>query len=77
MASNPEFLKEGAAISDFMKPDRIVVGVDNERAEALLRELYAPFNRNHEKLLCMDVAFVGADQVRGQRDAGDQDQPDE
>ncbi len=55
VASNPEFLKEGAAISDFMKPDRIVVGVDNERAEALLRELYAPFNRNHEKLLCMDV----------------------
>jgi len=55
VASNPEFLKEGAAISDFMKPDRIVVGVDNEGAESLLRELYAPFNRNHQKLLCMDV----------------------
>jgi UDPglucose 6-dehydrogenase len=55
VASNPEFLKEGAAISDFMKPDRIVVGVDNEKAESLLRELYAPFNRNHQKLLCMDV----------------------
>jgi len=55
VASNPEFLKEGAAITDFMKPDRIVVGVDDDRAEALLRELYAPFNRNHEKLLCMDV----------------------
>jgi len=55
VASNPEFLKEGAAIADFMKPDRIVVGIDDERAEALLRELYAPFNRNHEKLLCMDV----------------------
>lgn len=55
VASNPEFLKEGAAISDFMKPDRIVVGVDNEQAESLLRELYAPFNRNHQKLLCMDV----------------------
>ena len=55
VASNPEFLKEGAAISDFMKPDRIVVGVDNEEAETLLRELYAPFNRNHQKLLCMDV----------------------
>lgn len=55
VASNPEFLKEGAAIADFMKPDRIVVGVENEQAEALLRELYAPFNRNHEKLLCMDV----------------------
>ena len=55
VASNPEFLKEGAAIADFMKPDRIVVGVENEASEDLLRELYAPFNRNHEKLLCMDV----------------------
>jgi UDPglucose 6-dehydrogenase len=55
VASNPEFLKEGAAVSDFMKPDRIVIGVDSEDAEAVLRELYAPFNRNHEKLLCMDV----------------------
>ncbi len=55
VASNPEFLKEGAAIADFMKPDRIVVGTDNAKAEAILRELYAPFNRNHEKLLCMDV----------------------
>lgn len=55
VASNPEFLKEGAAISDFMKPDRIVIGVENEGAENLLRELYAPFNRNHQKLLCMDV----------------------
>ena len=55
VASNPEFLKEGAAIADFMKPDRIVVGVDDEKAESLLRELYAPFNRNHQKLLCMDV----------------------
>ena len=55
VASNPEFLKEGAAIADFMKPDRIVIGVDNEEAGSLLRELYTPFNRNHEKLLCMDV----------------------
>lgn len=55
VASNPEFLKEGAAISDFMKPDRIVVGVEDERSVELLRELYAPFNRNHEKLLVMDV----------------------
>ncbi len=55
VASNPEFLKEGAAIADFMKPDRIVIGVDNENSESLLRELYTPFNRNHQKLLCMDV----------------------
>ncbi len=55
VASNPEFLKEGAAISDFMRPDRIVAGVDNDQAAALLRELYAPFNRNHQKLLFMDV----------------------
>ncbi|MDT8319162.1 MAG: UDP-glucose/GDP-mannose dehydrogenase family protein [Xanthomonadales bacterium] len=55
VASNPEFLKEGAAIADFMKPDRIIVGVDSAEAEALLRELYAPFNRNHEKMLCMDI----------------------
>lgn len=55
VASNPEFLKEGAAIGDFMKPDRIVVGTDRESAVDLLRELYAPFNRNHEKLLAMDV----------------------
>jgi UDPglucose 6-dehydrogenase len=55
VASNPEFLKEGAAISDFMKPDRIVIGVDRESAVELLSELYAPFNRNHEKLLVMDL----------------------
>jgi UDPglucose 6-dehydrogenase len=55
VASNPEFLAEGVAVSDFMKPDRIVVGVEDEASEQLLRELYAPFNRNHEKLLAMDV----------------------
>ena len=55
VVSNPEFLKEGAAVADFMKPDRIVIGTDNPRAEELLRELYAPFNRNHDKLIVMDV----------------------
>ena len=55
VASNPEFLKEGAAIDDFMKPDRIVVGADDERAVALMRTLYSPFNRNHERLLVMDI----------------------
>jgi UDPglucose 6-dehydrogenase len=53
--SNPEFLKEGAAIDDFMRPDRIVIGSDSVRATAMMRELYAPFNRNHEKLVEMDI----------------------
>jgi UDPglucose 6-dehydrogenase len=55
VVSNPEFLKEGAAIEDFMKPDRIVVGADDPRAIELMRELYAPFQRNHERLIVMDV----------------------
>ena len=55
VASNPEFLKEGDAISDFIKPDRIVIGTSDVRAEKLLRELYAPFNRNHDRVFCMDV----------------------
>ncbi|HEX6138463.1 MAG TPA: UDP-glucose/GDP-mannose dehydrogenase family protein [Casimicrobiaceae bacterium] len=55
VASNPEFLKEGAAIDDFMKPDRVVIGADNERAIAILRNIYAPFQRNRERLLVMDV----------------------
>jgi UDPglucose 6-dehydrogenase len=55
VASNPEFLKEGAAVDDFMKPDRIVVGAEDERAIGLMRAVYAPFQRNHEKLVVMDV----------------------
>jgi UDPglucose 6-dehydrogenase len=55
VVSNPEFLKEGAAIDDFMKPDRIVVGSDSPRAIETMRELYAPFNRNHSRLMVMDV----------------------
>jgi UDPglucose 6-dehydrogenase len=55
VVSNPEFLKEGAAIDDFMRPDRIIVGASDERAIALMRELYAPFQRNHERLITMDV----------------------
>ncbi|MFC6283191.1 MULTISPECIES: UDP-glucose dehydrogenase family protein [Polaromonas] len=55
VASNPEFLKEGAAVDDFMRPDRIVVGVDDERTANLMRALYAPFQRNHERLIVMDI----------------------
>ena len=55
VVSNPEFLKEGDAVNDCMRPDRIVVGSDSPRAIALLRDLYAPFNRNHERLVLMDL----------------------
>ena len=55
VASNPEFLKEGDAVSDFMKPDRIVIGTSEPRAEKLLRELYTPFNRNRDRVFAMDV----------------------
>ncbi|MDH4192329.1 MAG: UDP-glucose/GDP-mannose dehydrogenase family protein [Betaproteobacteria bacterium] len=55
VASNPEFLKEGAAVADFMRPDRIVIGAEDERAIGILRHLYAPFQRNHERLIVMGV----------------------
>lgn len=55
VVSNPEFLKEGAAINDFMKPDRIVVGTDSDKAAEMLREVYYPFNRSHDRMIFMDV----------------------
>jgi UDPglucose 6-dehydrogenase len=55
VVSNPEFLKEGAAITDFMKPDRVVVGTDNPRTTELMRALYEPFIRNHDRLIVMDI----------------------
>jgi UDPglucose 6-dehydrogenase len=55
VVSNPEFLKEGAAVNDCMRPDRIIIGTDSESAEKKLRELYSPFNRNHDKIIVMDI----------------------
>ena len=55
VVANPEFLKEGAAVEDFMRPDRIIIGSDDERAVALLRQLYAPFQRNRERIIVMGV----------------------
>ena len=55
VVSNPEFLKEGAAVADCMRPDRIVIGTSDPETEEVLREVYAPFNRNHDKIIVMDV----------------------
>ncbi|MGC2166039.1 MAG: UDP-glucose/GDP-mannose dehydrogenase family protein [Gallionella sp.] len=55
VVSNPEFLKEGAAIDDFNRPDRIVIGADDEQAVKVMREMYAPFQRNHDRLMVMDI----------------------
>lgn len=55
VVSNPEFLKEGAAVGDCLRPDRIIIGTEDSHAEEVMRELYAPFNRNHDKIIVMDV----------------------
>ena len=66
VVSNPEFLKEGNAVEDFMKPDRTIVGVDNPRTAELMKALYAPFNRSRDRVVTMDI--------RSQCHAGHQDQ---
>ncbi|KEA53589.1 UDP-glucose 6-dehydrogenase [Mangrovibacter sp. MFB070] len=55
VVSNPEFLKEGAAVADCMRPERIVIGTDNDEVVNILRELYEPFNRNHDRMILMDI----------------------
>src|SRR3546814_20602778 len=55
VVSNPEFLKEGAAVEDFMRPDRIIVGTDGPRPLERMRALYAPFNRNHDRVMAMEI----------------------
>ena len=61
VVSNPEFLKEGAAVNDFMRPDRVVIGADDERAILLMRSLYAPYVRNRDRVLVMDLKSGGPD----------------
>jgi UDP-glucose 6-dehydrogenase len=74
VVSNPEFLKEGAAVEDCMRPDRIVIGADNPAVIEKLKRLYAPFNRNHDRIVTMDVraydpeARKEAERIFGQRD---------
>ena len=55
IVSNPEFLKEGSAVADCRRPDRIIIGCENEEVREVMRDLYAPFNRNHDRILCMDL----------------------
>ncbi len=73
VVSNPEFLKEGAAIDDFMGPDRVVIGADDPAAGAVIRELYLPFNRTHERIIIMSVRSAEMTKYARQRHAGHKD----
>ena len=70
VVSNPEFLKQGAAVDDFLRPDRVVIGADDPRGAEVMRELYAPFTRTGAPIMVMDCAERRALQVRGERHAG-------
>jgi UDPglucose 6-dehydrogenase len=67
VVSNPEFLKEGAAIEDFMKPDRVVIGVDNVRTAEIMKELYSPFMRRTNRIIVMDVKSAEMTNMRPMR----------
>ena len=73
VVSNPEFLKQGAAVDDFLRPDRVVIGAEDDKARRIMEELYAPFTRTGAPIMVMDCAERRAVQVRRKRHAGDED----